>query len=263
MLSNGRRAVAGLGRRVTVQGAQRLQTGSTSSFLPSTPALSTTSIPREVAMPLTKNATQVWSVVQNVCFSAQSVQKCVWQLCNNKFPAQLLATTSAQTQIRCFSSHPPHVKVIVDLLSSCDQFNQNQICPHHYAFAYTHVCVLIQVLISLWLFLILIVEDGTTVSPQKSTVFPGTKKLVQFCSTFLRVPLHAAQKVTFCRPLVGVILSVNISCTPFPIATYRLHVDHNRDYTWGRQKYWPKKGLHSPRLKFWEFTVLWCSTVRI
>jgi len=82
MLSNGRRAVACLGRRVTVQGAQRLQTGSSSSLLHSTPALSTT--PREVAMPMNK---------------------------------QLLATTSAQTQVRCFSSHPPHVKVTLPALS--------------------------------------------------------------------------------------------------------------------------------------------------
>merc|ERR1719350_1265205 len=30
---------------------------------------------------------------------------------------QLLATTSAQTQVRCFSSHPPHVKVALPALS--------------------------------------------------------------------------------------------------------------------------------------------------
>merc|ERR1719430_342679 len=30
---------------------------------------------------------------------------------------QLLATTSAQTQVRCFSSHPPHVKVTLPALS--------------------------------------------------------------------------------------------------------------------------------------------------
>lgn len=84
MLSNGRRAVAGLGRRVTVQGAQRLQTGSSSSLLHSTPALSIT---KEVARPMNKPVTQ------------------------------LLATTSAQTQVRCFSSHPPHVKVTLPALS--------------------------------------------------------------------------------------------------------------------------------------------------
>jgi len=84
MLSNGRRAVAGLGRRVTVQGAQRLQNP---SLLHSTPALSTSSNPREVVVPMNKHVTQ------------------------------LLATTSAQTQVRCFSSHPPHVKVTLPALS--------------------------------------------------------------------------------------------------------------------------------------------------
>merc|ERR1719239_1192712 len=34
-----------------------------------------------------------------------------------KNATQLLATTSAQTQIRCFSSHPPHVKVTLPALS--------------------------------------------------------------------------------------------------------------------------------------------------
>jgi len=86
MLSNGRRAVAGLGRRVTVQGAQRLQPG-TPSLLHSSPSLSTTSIPREVAMPMSKRATQ------------------------------LLATSSSQPQVRCYSSHPPHVKVTLPALS--------------------------------------------------------------------------------------------------------------------------------------------------
>merc|ERR1719209_1415365 len=35
----------------------------------------------------------------------------------NKHVTQLLATTSAQTQVRCFSSHPPHVKVTLPALS--------------------------------------------------------------------------------------------------------------------------------------------------
>jgi len=85
MLSNGgRRAVAGLGRRVAVQGAQRLQN---SSLIHSTPSLSTATIPREVAIPLSKHATK------------------------------LLGTTPAQSQVRCFSSHPPHVKVTLPALS--------------------------------------------------------------------------------------------------------------------------------------------------
>merc|ERR1719420_2664414 len=35
----------------------------------------------------------------------------------NKHVTQLFATTSAQTQVRCFSSHPPHVKVTLPALS--------------------------------------------------------------------------------------------------------------------------------------------------
>ena len=54
MLSNGRRAVAGLGRRVAVQGAQRLQTGN-SSLIHSNPALSN----REMAKPMGKDAAKV------------------------------------------------------------------------------------------------------------------------------------------------------------------------------------------------------------
>jgi len=82
MLSNGRRAVAGLGRRVAVQGAQRLQTGN-SSLIHSNPALSK----REMAKPMGKDA------------------------------AKLFPTTSAKPQVRCFSSHPPHVKVTLPALS--------------------------------------------------------------------------------------------------------------------------------------------------
>ena len=55
MLSNGRRAVAGLGRRVAVQGAQRLQTGN-SSLIHSNPALSN----REMAKPMGKDAAKVY-----------------------------------------------------------------------------------------------------------------------------------------------------------------------------------------------------------
>ena len=57
MLSNGRRAVAGLGRRVAVQGAQRLQTGN-SSLIHSNPALSN----REMAKPMGKDAAKVCGV---------------------------------------------------------------------------------------------------------------------------------------------------------------------------------------------------------
>merc|ERR1719239_797074 len=35
----------------------------------------------------------------------------------NKHATQLLATTAAQPQVRCFSSHPPHVKVTLPALS--------------------------------------------------------------------------------------------------------------------------------------------------
>merc|ERR1719209_2107515 len=35
----------------------------------------------------------------------------------NKHATQLLATTAAQPQVRCYSSHPPHVKVTLPALS--------------------------------------------------------------------------------------------------------------------------------------------------
>ena len=91
MLSNGRRAVAGLGRRVTVQGAQRLQTG-TPTLLHSSPSLSTTSIPREVAIPMSKCATQVLREVQHSAWNSWVVVTC-WCIfsqlasCDFFFPA--------------------------------------------------------------------------------------------------------------------------------------------------------------------------------
>ena len=54
----------------------------------------------------------------------------------------------------------------------------------------------------LWLFLILSVEEGTTVlTPKKITVFPGTQKVGPFCPTFIRgdpyEPHRPPEKVTF------------------------------------------------------------------
>ena len=58
-----------------------------------------------------------------------------------------------------------------------------EICPHHHVFAYTRVCMRIQVLI---FFTFRHFECGrgyNTFDPKKIAVFPGTKKVGPICPT--------------------------------------------------------------------------------